>query len=131
MSDGLKVGLIFGGVAVVGYFVWSKSQAASTLGAATGAPPVNPTATQQLTASSPGSGVAPAIAGGITGLLGIGPKVISGVANTAVSTVTKLGSTFYNADKTIVKGAVSTVSAIGSGAVHVASSAVHSILSIF
>ena len=137
MTDGLKVGLIFGGVAVAGYLIYRNSQAAALALPLGGTTPGGTTdTTAALTGfraalaalqHAPASGVAPT-APATTAVM---TTPSSGDKSGGISTLGKVASTFYNADKTIVKGTLGAGKAVIGGAVHVASSAVHSILSIF
>ena len=120
MSDGAKIGLILGGTAAVGYFLFFRTSAATPLAA-------TPTTTGAPLAQSPGApqstGVSTAVKAGFGGLVGL--------ASIGPSSIAKVGSTLYNIDKKVLGGAYSTVKSVDSAVVSGASSVLHGIASIF
>ncbi len=105
MSDGLRVGLIFGGVAVVGYLIWKRNAAAAL---PTG---TSPTSSASTLASPPGAprtaaSIGTALVSGTASTLG---RAASGIYNFNKGVVVG----FYNVDKKIVSGIGSAVSSIG------------------
>lgn len=121
MSDGAKIGLILGGTAVVAYFLFFRTSAATPLAA------TSTTTAGAPLGQSPGApqstGVATAVKSGLGGL--------AGLATIGPSAIAKVGSTFYNIDKKVLGGAVGAAKSVVSSATSVVSSGFHDVLSIF
>jgi len=131
MSEGLKVGLILGGVGVVGYFLWKNSQAATlgSLGAAAptsalGAAPGQPLAPNpSFVGAVAQQTMAPAASAGTSS--GGGSSLVGGVAKLAVAPIVvptllavkagqAVGSGVVSAGKTVASAASGVVHALGS-----------------
>jgi hypothetical protein len=130
MSQGLKIGLIVAGAGVVGLFIL-RNASASALPSTT-----TPTATAPtglagfLSKLGIGSNGAPPPAGVAatppTTALAPAPG-----APTSSSTLSKVAGGLWSIDKSVVHGTISGAKTVVTGAIGVAGSAIHSIVSLF
>ena len=127
MSDGLKTGLIVAGVAVVGYFLYSRMSSAASLAA--GTVPLGP----QLSPAGSPTAPAPGAVSAASVSKSVGSYVGSYAANAGLAFATGGTSLLFttSAGKAITSGVVSGVKSAASSVYDAGSSVVHDVFSLF